>query len=120
MSNANQILYFVSQSYRQIQLSVDKGIEPYTYGDFARQFNNLLVASDNEHYARELTLLLVDETNRHHETVDYLRQELAFEAEASAERDRPKAALKVLENSKDSGSDSQLDLYNRRLGRKVV
>ncbi|GAB3717225.1 hypothetical protein GCM10027592_59180 [Spirosoma flavus] len=119
MSNANQVLYFVSQSYRQIQISVDKGTEPYTYGDFARQFNNLLVSSDNETYARELTLLLVDETNQYRETVDYLRQEMAFEAQAAAERDRSKVALAALENSENSGSDEQLDLYNRRLSRQI-
>ncbi|MBD2702182.1 hypothetical protein IC229_16135 [Spirosoma sp. BT702] len=120
MSNANQVLYFVSQSYRQIQISVDKGLEPYTYGDFARQFNNLLVSSDNETYARELTLFLVDETIRYRKTVDYLRQEMAFEAQASAERDRAKVALAELKKSENSGSDDQLDLYNRRLSRKVA
>ena len=112
MSNINKILYFVAQSYRQIQISVEKGDEPYTYGDFNRQFNHLLVASGDEEYARELAMQLTDEAVRLHQTVDYLRQEMDFEIRASSLGDRARAAL-----SENKGTDSQLDLYNQRLKR---
>ncbi|GAB2565487.1 hypothetical protein [Spirosoma areae] len=112
MSNLNQLLYFASQSYRQVQLSVDKGATPYAYSDFATQFTNLLEASGDETYARQLTIELVEETARHKQTTDYLRQELAFEARASALGDRTTA----LESDRANHSAA---LSDRRMNRQA-
>lgn len=114
MSNANALLYFVSQSYRQVQLSVEKGTEPYTYGDFNKQFQELLKASGDEQYTRNMTIMLVEETARLKQTTDYLRQEMAFEAKSSASGSQPKAGEFV---AFTSGADRQPDLSDRRMSR---
>lgn len=108
MSNVNKILYFVAQTYRQIQISVAKGVEPYTYGDFNRQFNRLLDASDEEH-ARQLSMLLTEEASQLNQTVDYLRQEMEFEIQAAELGDRAQAVL----------NENQPDLYEGRMSRVV-
>ncbi|SFD66319.1 hypothetical protein [Spirosoma endophyticum] len=108
MSNVNKILYFVAQTYRQIQISVAKGVEPYTYGDFNRQFNRLLEASDEEH-AKQLSMLLTEEASQHNLTVDYLRQEMEFEIRAAELGNRTQAAL----------DDNQPDLYDQRMKRSA-
>lgn len=110
MSNANQLLYFVSQSYRQVQLSVDKGTQLYPYSDFSNQFSKLLTASGDEDYCRQLTIELVEETARHKQTTDYLRQEMAFEIQAATLGDR----VLALELDK---ADHTRQLYNRRMNR---
>ncbi|WP_020596918.1 hypothetical protein [Spirosoma panaciterrae] len=91
MSNSNQLQYFVSQSYRQVQLSVSKGEIPYPYSDFSTQFANLLQASGDEAYARNLTIQLVEEAAQYRQTTDYLRQEMAFEGQAASVSDRTTA-----------------------------
>jgi len=91
MSNSNQLQYFVSQSYRQVQLSVEKGTTPYPYSDFNTQFNQLLEASGDEAYARNLTIQLVEEAAQYRQNTDYLRQEMTFEAQASTLVDRTTA-----------------------------
>jgi hypothetical protein len=77
----NKTLYFLSQTYRQIQLSVDKGTVPYPHSDFARQFDTLLTALDNEEAARTLVINLVEEAANAHENTDYFRRRLAEEAD---------------------------------------
>lgn len=111
MNNINQLLYFVSQSYRQVQLSVEKGTKLYPYSEFATQFSQLLEASGDEAYARQLTIELVEETARYKLTTDYLHQEMAFEAKASALGDWAMA----LEFDTVALLDS--DLYTRRTDR---
>ncbi|GAB4010763.1 hypothetical protein GCM10028808_22570 [Spirosoma migulaei] len=113
MSNSNQLQYFVSQSYRQVQLSVDKGTVTYSHGDFSKQFGQLLEASGNEAYTRHLTIQLVEEAAQLKQTTDYLRQEMAFETKVSTIGDRATAA--ALDNSNQS-----TDLYNRRLNRQTI
>jgi hypothetical protein len=113
MSNSNQLQYFVSQSYRQVQLSVDKGTRPYSHSEFMGQFNKLLEASGNEEYTRQLTIQLVEEAAKHNQTTDYLRQEMAFEIQASTIGDRATAT------SLDQSNLSS-DLYNRRLNRQTI
>ena len=110
MSNANQLLYFVSQSYRQVQLSVEKGAQLYPYSDFSNQFGKLLQASGDEDHARQLTIELVEETARYKQTTDYLRQEMAFEIQAAILGDWT-MALELDEASRNS------DLYDRRKNR---
>lgn len=112
MSNPNAVLYFVSQSYRQVQLSVEKGTEPYAYSDFSKQFYQLLDASGNEAYTRNLTITVVEETARLKQTTDYLRQEMAFEAQASAMSDRTKA---IATNQGDGDT-----LADQRMSRKIA
>lgn len=114
MSNTNSILYFVSQSYRQVQLSVEKGTEAYTYGDFNRQFQDLLAASGDEEYTKNMTILLVEETARQKQTTDYLRQELAFEAKSSATGKQSGAGDY---SAVDFSMSSAGDLSTRRMGR---
>ena len=116
MDNSNSLLYFVSQSYRQVQLSVEKGTEPYTYGEFNRQFQELLDASGDVEYTKNMTILLVEETARQTQTTDYLRQELAFEAKSSATGSQPKAATY---SEVDFGSGRQSDLQSRRQERNT-
>ena len=77
----NKTLYFLSQTYRQIQLSVDKGTVPYPHSDFARQFDDLLTALNDEDAARALAINLVEEAATAHETTDYFRRRMAEEAE---------------------------------------
>ncbi|UFH53156.1 hypothetical protein [Spirosoma sp. KNUC1025] len=115
MSNTNSILYFVSQSYRQVQLSVEKGTDPYAYSDFNRQFQELLEASGDEEYTRNMTILLVEETARLKQSTDYLRQELAFEAKSSATGNRPKSSEFV---TTDFEATSRPDLSTRRIQRR--
>ncbi|GAB3948096.1 hypothetical protein GCM10028805_21630 [Spirosoma harenae] len=110
MSHINQIQYFVSQSYRQVQLSVDKGNQPYPYSDFANEFAQLLDASSDELYARQLTIELVEEAARYKQTTDYLRQEMTFEAQPLTLADRATAV------ALDSASQDTA-LTNRRLNR---
>lgn len=93
MSNVNQLQYFASQTYRQVQLSVTKGKEPYSYSDFARQFNNLLETSGDEAFSRHLTVELVEEAAKHNETTDYLRQEITFETQPLTLADRHTAII---------------------------
>ena len=112
MSNTNQLLYFVSQSYRQVQLSVDKGTVLYSHSDFAKQFFKLLEASGDEAYTRHLTIQLVEEAAHYKQTTDYLRQEMAFEIQASTIGDRATAL------ALDTTSQST-DLYNRRSNRQT-
>ena len=112
MSNSNQLQYFVSQSYRQVQLSVDKGTKHYAYSDFAHQFDRLLEASHDEDYARALTIQLVEEAAQLRQTTDYLRQELDFEAQVASTGDRTTAAL-VDKANQDA------DLTDRRLHRQT-
>lgn len=83
MSHHNQILYFMSQTYRQVQLSVERGATPYLHGDFARQFDELMTALNDETHARRLLVNLVEEAAALHESTDYLRQELDYEVEAA-------------------------------------
>lgn len=113
MSNSNQLQYFVSQSYRQVQLSVDKGTRPYLHGEFLAQFNKLLEASGDEEYTRHLTIQLVEEAAKHNQTTDYLRQEMAFEVQVATIGDRATAV------SLDQSNLSS-DLYNRRLHRQAT
>ena len=110
MSNANQLLYFVSQSYRQVQLSVEKGTQLYPYSDFSNQFSKLMQASGDEDYARQLTIELVEETARYKQNTDYLRQEMAFETQAATLGDWT-MALELDEASRNG------DLYDRRKNR---
>ena len=91
MSHANAILYFVSQTYRQVQLSVAKGTILYPYSEFSRQFYDLLDASGDEAYTRNLTILLVEEAARLNQSTDYLHQEMTFEAQAAATGNRTNA-----------------------------
>ncbi|MVM38410.1 hypothetical protein GO730_13865 [Spirosoma sp. HMF3257] len=112
MSNVNQLLYFVSQSYRQVQLSVNKGTEAYPHSAFANQFSSLLDASGDEDYARQLTIQLVEEAAKYNQTTDYLRQEMAFEIKVLTIGDRAMAA------TLDQSNFSQ-DLYNRRVHRQT-
>lgn len=116
MDNTNSLLYFASQCYRQVQLSVEKGTEPYTYGEFNQQFQQLLEASGDAEYTKNMTILLVEETARLKQNTDYLRQELAFEAKSSSTGSRPKAA-----NYEEVALETirQPDLQNRRMGRNV-
>ena len=109
MSNVNKILYFVAQTYRQIQISVEKGVEPYPYGDFNRQFNRLLEASDEEH-AKQLSMLLTEEASQLNKTVDYLRQEMEFEIRTAELGDRAQAAQ----------NENQPDLYDQRMKRSAT
>lgn len=111
MSNTNQLLYFVSQSYRQVQLSVDTGAQRYPYSEFSAQVTDLLAASDDEAHTRQLTIELVEETARYKQTTDYLRQELAFETKACILGNR----AMVLERDADSHADRNLQA--RRLKR---
>ncbi|MVM31615.1 hypothetical protein GO755_16325 [Spirosoma sp. HMF4905] len=113
MSNENQLLYFVSQSYRQVQLSVEKGSRPYSHSEFLSQFNRLLEASGDEAYTRHLTIQLVEEAAQYKQTTDYLRQEMAFEIQVSIIGDRATAA--TVDRSNYSS-----DLYNRRLHRQTT
>ena len=91
MSNTNQLQYFASQTYRQVQLSLNKGKTPYLYSEFINQFNALLDASHDEAYARSLTILLVEEGAKYSESTDYLRQEMTFETQPLTIADRPTA-----------------------------
>lgn len=111
MSNPNQLQYFASQTYRQVQLSVGKGRKPYPYSDFAHQFDALLEASGDEAFTRRLTIQLVEEAAGHEETTDYLRQEMTFETEVAAVGDRDK----VIELARDHRN---AELTNRRLHRQ--
>ena len=111
MNNINKLLYFVSQSYRQVQLSVEKGAQLYPYSEFATQFASLLNASSDEAYARQLTIELVEETARHKQSTDYLRQEMAFETKASTLGDWA-MALEL-----DTAGLMDSDLYDRRTDR---
>ena len=111
MNNSNKLHYFVSQSYRQVQLSVDKGVQLYPYSEFATQFARLLTASGDEDYARQLTIELVEETARYRQTTDYLRQEMAFETQASILGDWA-MALDI-----DTQSLTDSILYDRRMDR---
>ena len=112
MSNVNQLQYFVSQSYRQVQLSVEKGTQAYPYSDFLNQFNQLLDASGDESYARQLTIELVEEAAEHKQTTDYLHQEMIFEAQPLTLADRSTAV------ALDSASHDSA-LTNRRLNRSA-
>lgn len=114
MDNANSLLYFVSQSYRQVQLSVEKGTDPYPYGEFNRQFQQLFEASGDAEYTKNMTILLVEETVRLKQTTDYLRQEMAFEAKSSATGNQPNAGEYAEVNF---SADRQPDLSNRRMSR---
>ena len=114
MSNTNSILYFVSQSYRQVQLSVEKGTELYTYGDFNKQFQDLLTASNDEDYTKNMTILLVEEAARQKQTTDYLRQEMDFEIKSSA---TGKLNKPDVYNSISIDTNSSGDLSARRMGR---
>lgn len=111
MNNTNQLLYFVSQSYRQVQLSADKGTQSYPYSEFSNQFARLLSASGDEAYARKLTIELVEEAARFRQTTDYLRQEMAFEIQSSTLGDWAMA----LEG--DTAGRIDNDLYERRVNR---
>jgi hypothetical protein len=111
MNNINKLLYFISQSYRQVQLSVEKGTQLYPYSEFSTQFTRFLEASGDEAYARKLTIELVEEAARHKQSTDYLRQEMAFEIQASTLGDWAMA----LELDTDSLTNS--DLYARRTNR---
>ena len=111
MNNTNQLLYFVSQSYRQVQLSVDKGMTPYSHSEFSNQFARLLSASGDEAYARQLTIELVEETARYKQTTDYLRQEMAFETQVSTLGDWA-MALEL-----DTAGHIDSELYERRVNR---
>lgn len=114
MSNTNSILYFASQAYRQVQLSVKKGTEVYSYGDFNKQFQELLRTSGDEEYTKNITILLVEEAARQKQTTDYLRQEMNFEIKSSA-------TSKHNELKEYSGIDVEVDSSNdlsaRRMGR---
>lgn len=83
MSNPNQLLYFVSQSYRQVQLSTEKGSQPYTYSQFSNQFTQLFDALGDEDRARQLTTQLIEETAQQKQTVDYLRQRMESAVQAA-------------------------------------
>lgn len=111
MSNPNQLLYFISQSYRQVQLSVDTGTAAYPYSEFSNQVTELLAASRNETYTRKLTIELVEEAAQYKETTNYLRQELAFETKACTLGDWAMA----LEQDKAAHADR--NLQTRRLNR---
>ena len=111
MSNPNQLLYFISQSYRQVQLSVDAGTQRYPYSEFSTQVTDLLAASGDEAHTRQLTIELVEETARYKQTTDYLRQELAFEKKAASIG----GWAEVLRSDAASHIDS--DLYDRRMNR---
>ncbi|GAB4022915.1 hypothetical protein [Spirosoma koreense] len=114
MSNANSLQYFVSQSYRQVQLSVEKGTQPYTYGDFNKQFMELLDASGDEEYTRNMTILLVEEAARLKQTTDYLRQEMAFEAQSSLTGGTSGSTTYA---ETGFGGNARTDLSVQRLGR---
>lgn len=77
----NKTLYFLSQTYRQVQLSVAKGAAPYPHSDFARQFDQLLTALNDEDAARALVINLVEEAAAANENTDYFRRRLAEETE---------------------------------------
>ena len=111
MSNINQLQYFASQTYRQVQLSVGKGTKAYPYSDFAHQFDALLEASGNEAFTRRLTIKLVEEAAGYEETTDYLRQEMAFETEVAAVGDRNR----VIDQANDR---PDAELTKRRLHRQ--
>lgn len=111
MNNLNQLLYFISQSYRQVQLSVDTGTQRYPYSEFSAQVTGLMAASQDEAYTRQLTIELVEEAAQYKQTTDYLRQELAFETKAAAVGDRA-MALQL-----DATSHTDRDLHTRRLNR---
>lgn len=119
MSNSNQLQYFVSQSYRQVQLSVDKGTKHYAYSDFAQQFNRLLEASPNEAYARDLTIQLVEEAAKLRQTTDYLRQEMDFEAQVATTGDRTTAALVDKANQDADLTDRRLHRQTNTSGQRV-
>ncbi len=114
MNNINQLLYFVSQSYRQVQLSVEKGTQSYPYSEFSAQFARLMKASGDEAYSRQLTIELVEETARYKQTTDYLRQEMAFEIQASTLGDWA-MALEL-----DATGLVNSDLYTRRTNRHTT
>ncbi|QJD79074.1 hypothetical protein [Spirosoma rhododendri] len=76
----NKTLYFLSQTYRQIQLSVEKGTTPYPHSDFAHQFDALLNAVGEE-AARALAINLVEEAATANENTDYFRRRMAEAAE---------------------------------------
>ncbi|WP_420151041.1 hypothetical protein [Spirosoma sp.] len=116
MDNRNSLLYFVSQAYRQVQLSVEKGSEPYPYSAFNGQFQELLEASGDAEYTKSLTILLVEEAARLKQTTDYLRQEMAFEIKSSATSHQPSASEYI---ESDFGADRQADLYSRRMERNA-
>jgi hypothetical protein len=120
MSNSNQLLYFASQSYRQVQLSVEKGTAPYSYSDFSTQFTNLLEASGDEDYTRQLTIELVEEAAQYKQTTDYLRQELAFESQPLTIADR-NTAVALDATSQDSElADRRLNRRTKRTGHLLV
>ena len=116
MSNPNQLLYFASQTYRQVQLAIEKGTLPYAYSDFANQFANLLEASGDEDYTRQLTTELLEETARHKQTTDYLRQELAFEAQPLTLADRSTAVALDGANQDSGLTDRRLNRQTNRTG----
>ncbi|MBD2753618.1 hypothetical protein [Spirosoma validum] len=116
MDNTNSLLYFASQCYKQVQLSVEKGTDSYTYGEFSRQFQELLEASGDAEYTKNMTILLVEEAARLKQNTDYLRQELAFEAKSSSTGNRSKAG-KYEETAFET--NHQPDLQNRRIGRNA-
>lgn len=111
MSNPNQLLYFISQAYRQVQLSVDTGTQPFPYSEFSRQVTGLLAASGNEAYTRKLTVELVEEAAQYKETTDYVRQELAFETKACTLGDW------VMALERDEAAHADSNLQARRLKR---
>ena len=111
MSNINQLLYFASQTYRQVQLSVVKGAESYSYSHFAHQFDALLDASGDEAHVRHLTIQLVEEAAKYNETTDYLRREMAFETKVARVGSRDEA----IQQDKDS---QDTELTNRRQHRQ--
>ena len=111
MNNTNQLLYFISQSYRQVQLSVDTGAQRYPYSEFSGQVTNLLAASGDEDHTRHLTIELVEETARYKQTTDYLRQELTFETKVATLGDW------VMALQLDTASQIDGNLYNRRMDR---
>ncbi|GAB4029803.1 hypothetical protein [Spirosoma gilvum] len=118
MSNSNQLQYFVSQSYRQVQLSVEKGNTPYPYSDFSNQFNKLLEASADEAYARDLTIQLVEEAAQYRQTTDYLRQEMAFEAQESTLNDRT-TAVAIDQNHDAALTERRLNRHAQRTNHLV-
>jgi ABC-type Fe3+-hydroxamate transport system substrate-binding protein len=81
MNISNHLLYFVAQSYKQIQLSATKGNEPYPYGEFSSQFAQLAEALGNEDQARQLTTQIIEETEKRKQSVDYVRQQMANAAQ---------------------------------------
>lgn len=115
MDNANSLLYFVSQSYRQVQLSVEKGAEPYPYSEFNSQFQELLSASGDVEYTKNMTIMLVEEAARLQQTTDYLRQEMAFEAKSST---TGKQATGTAFDGTDFSRSHPSDLSDRRMNRR--